>query len=178
MKKGALGLFILLVAVLVISPRFLYNIYDNILGKVVLLVVIAFLAKQNVTLGLLGVLCLIIVLSKYDGFVEGFTDSNSNITTPGTVGEDNVPKPVGPSVKKVITKEEAQKKLSELKEKANEAGVDINDIKDALASKASNSIPVSKDSVSSSESVQAFTPSMLTSSTIEGFCGACAAAVH
>jgi hypothetical protein len=122
----------------------------------------------------LGALCLIIVLSKYDGFIEGM----DNIDTPGTVGEDNVPKPVGPNVKKVITKEEAQKKLSELKEKANEAGVDINDIKDALASKASNSIPVTKATMGSSESVQAFTPSMLTSSTVEGFCGACAAAIH
>jgi hypothetical protein len=165
MKKGALGLFFLLVATLFISPRVLYNLYDNILGKIVLLAVVAFLAKHNVTLGLLGVLCLIIVLAKYDVLIEGM----DNIQTPDTVG--TIPK-------QVVTKADAQKKLSELKEKANEAGVDINDIKDALASKASNSIPVTKASMGSSESVQAFTPSMLTSSTIEGFCGACAAAVH
>ncbi len=174
MKKGAFALFGLLVAILAISPKFLYNIYDNLLGKLALLGVIAFLAKNNLTLGLLGVLCIIIVLSKYDTLVEGM----DNIPTPDTVGEDNLPNPSGPNIKKVITKEEAQKKLSELKEKANEAGVDINDIKDALASKASNSIPVTKSSMGSSENVQAFTPSMLTSSTVEGFCGACAAASH
>jgi len=174
MKKGALGLFILLVAILIVSPKLLYNIYNNVLGKLVLIVVVSFLAMHKVTLGLLGVLCIIVVLNKYDNFIEGM----DNISAPYTVGDDNVPVPTDPNVKKVITKEEAQKKLSELKEKANEAGVDINDIKDALASKSSNSIPVDKNTINSSESVQAFTPSMLTSSSIEGFCGACAAAIH
>lgn len=181
MKKGALGVFLLLVATLAISPKSLYNIYDNILGKIILIGIIVFLSKHNVTLGLLGVLCIIIVLNNYGSFVEGMDtiDSTNSISTPGTVGDDNLPQPVGPNVKRVITKDEAQKKLNELKEKANEAGIDINDIKDALASKQSNSIPVSKtDAVGSTDSVQAFTPSMLTSSTTEGFCGACAAASH
>lgn len=173
MKKGALGLFVLLVTILIVSPKMLYNIYDNVLGKLVLIALVSFLAMHKVTLGLLGVLCIIIVLNKYDNFIEGM----DNIATPDTVGDDNVPAPTDPSVKKVITKEEAKKRLSELKEKANEAGVDINDIKDALASKESNSIPVDKNTINSSESVQAFTPSMLTSSSIEGFCGACAAAI-
>jgi hypothetical protein len=173
MKKGALGLFVLLVAILIVSPKMLYNLYNNILGKVVLIALVSFLAMNNVTLGLLGVLYIIIVLKNYDNFIEGM----DNIGSPYTVGDDNVDVPTDPNVKKVITKEEAKKKLSELKEKANESGVDINDIKDAIASKESNSIPVNKNSMNSSESVQAFTPSMLTSSSIEGFCGACAAAI-
>jgi len=165
MKKGILALFLALVATLIISPRWLYNIYDNILGKIILLGIIIFLTKHNATLGLLSVLCLIIVLHEYMPFVEGM----DNIQTPGTIGEDNVPPPTGPNVQHIITKAEAKKRLSDLKEKANEAGIDLNDIKDAIASKASNSIPVDKKTMTSSENVQPFTPSMLT----EGFCGAC-----
>ena len=173
-KKGALGLFVLLVAILIISPKLLYNIYNNILGKLVLIAVVSFLAMHKITLGLLGVLTIVIALNKYDTFIEGM----DNISTPETIGDDNISVPKDSNVKKVITKEEAKKRLSELKEKANESGVDLNDIKDAIASKSSNSIPVDKNTMNSSESVQAFTPSMLTSSTIEGFCGACAAAIH
>jgi hypothetical protein len=172
MKKAILALFLALLAILIMSPRWLYNIYDNTLGKLILIIVIIFLTRHNTTLGLLAVLCVIVVLHEYMPFVEGM-DNNDNIQTPGTIGEDNIPAPTGPNVQNIITKEEAKKKLSDLKEKANEAGIDLNDIKDAISSKDSNSIPVDKQTMTSSENVQPFSPNMLK----EGFCGACAIAL-
>jgi hypothetical protein len=55
-KHGILGLFLLLVVILIVNPRVFYNLYNNILGRVLLIGVILFFTTFNVTLGLFAAL--------------------------------------------------------------------------------------------------------------------------
>ena len=78
-KYGIFGLFLLLVVALILKPRVLFNLYRNILGRVVLIAVVIFFTMFNVTLGLLAALCLIIASNMF--FMEGFDNE--------TIGDDN-----------------------------------------------------------------------------------------
>ena len=142
---------------------------------------------NNITLALLTLFIIIILLNKYDSFVEGM----ENIQTPYTIGEENVPIT---GKQEVLTKDSViQKiddKISDLKAKAqagqiqttqtndSNSGMDKEDIKNAIQSLSSSTIPIDKKTFISSENVQPSTSSMLTNkaSLTEGFCP-CAANV-
>ena len=178
---GIISLFVFLAIILAINPSIINNVYNTMLGRLVLILVIIFLSMNNVTLGLLVALVLIIVLNEYGSLTEGLT----NIATPDTVGsipatdnitvgEDNVPQTGG----QIVLTKDASKKLSELKaENASginsiqPTGVDPVQMSEQVRPKASTSIPIDKTAMASEE-VSAHTPSMVsnTSSLTEGFC--------
>jgi len=145
--KETTVLLIVLIMVLFIRPKSVYNLYNNILGKLILLVMVMFFTMNNVTLGLLVALTLIIVSKNYEVLTEGM----ENTTTPDTV-----------NIKKKV-----DKKLNEY------SGIDITSLEDSIRSKESKSIPVDKFVVSSSsENVNPFTSGMLNGNNTltEGFC--------
>jgi hypothetical protein len=162
-KVGILGLFVLLVIILMLKPRVLFNLHKNILGRVVLIGVILFFTTCNVTLGLLSALCLIIVSNMF--FTEGLNNLSGL-----TVGDDNMDGSLnnGNTIS-VETKEQAKAnaktivtskdgaKISELQEQAQTGGVDRTSIRDSIESKSSKSIPTDK-SVFRSEEVSASDP--------------------
>ena len=79
-KMHGLGfLFIMLIVVLIVSPRSLNNLYNNTLGRVALIALIIFFAMNNVTLGLLAALCVIIASNMYmfEG-MENMTEDEKN----------------------------------------------------------------------------------------------------
>jgi hypothetical protein len=178
---GIISLFVFLAIILAINPSIINNVYNTMLGRLVLILVIIFLSMNNVTLGLLVALVLIIILNEYGSLTEGL----NNMATPDTVGsipatdnitvgEDNVPQTGGVTV---LTKD-ASKKLSELKaENASgvnsiqSTGVDPVQMSEQVRPKASTMIPIDKTAMASEE-VSAHTPSMVsnTSSLTEGFC--------
>jgi hypothetical protein len=142
MKNGILGLFALLVIILMVNPRIFFNLYNNILGRVVLIGVVLFLTTFNVTLGLLGALCLIIASNMF--FMEGLDNM--------TIGDDNA-----------VSTEDAKIKVTtggKTKETAKEkepVGVDLQRVHETIQPKNSKSIPVDKtnfksDDVSPNES--------------------------
>ena len=90
---GVSGLFLLLVIILLVKPIFYNNLYNNILGRVVLIAVLLFFAINNVTLGLLVALIIIIGTNMF--FVEGFkSDVKANTkTTDKTKATDKTKKP-------------------------------------------------------------------------------------
>jgi hypothetical protein len=155
--KGISALFAGLIIILVVNPRILHDIYSNVLGRLFLLGIAIFLASNNVTLGLLVALILIIVMNRFSPLVEG-------METPATIGEDNIQ---SNGEQKVLTKDAVSKKISELKA----SGVDKEDIKNAILAKDSNTLPIDPES-KNSEEVGAFKNSLLTnkSSLTEGFC--------
>lgn len=67
--QGVLGLFIFLIIILITNPGFYNNLYNNVLGRVVLIAILIFFATINVTLGLLFVLIVIIGTNMH--FIEG-----------------------------------------------------------------------------------------------------------
>ena len=115
------GLLFVLFLILVIQPSFLNNLYSTILGRIALIVVVLFFAMNNVTLGLLS--ALIIIISSNMFFMEGL-ETMDHTTTPTTTM---------PSADKI----------QEVKDKVKEAtGVDLETIKDTIQSKASATLPV------------------------------------
>ena len=125
-KHGILGLFLLLVVILVLKPRIIFNMYNNILGRVVLIGIVLFFTTCNVALGLLAALCLIIVSNMFFMVgvnIEGLTnldnESEPNMIQPGlTIGDDNASSTDTNDKLNVITKEKA-------KAKANANGITV-----------------------------------------------------
>jgi len=81
-KMHGLGfLFTMLVVVLIVSPRSINNMYNNILGRVGLIALIIFFAMHNVTLGLLVALCIIVASNMYmfEGFDTASIGTGANI---------------------------------------------------------------------------------------------------
>ena len=176
-----LALFIAFLLIIVWKPGHIYDTYQqSILGRIVLIGVVIFFAKENMVLGLLAALILIAVSNQFGMRIEGLD------TMPTTIGDDNAPTTsttsttatipvtttasaatantnIDEQAKKV---DEIKKKLSDLKANLDEDGVDREDIKDAIKAKPSNSMPVDKSAVSSTEDVAPAEPS-----TKEGFLG-------
>jgi hypothetical protein len=175
MKTNSIvALFVALIVILAVNPRMVNNIYGSVLGRLFLIGILIFLSMKSVTLGLLVALTIIAGLNQFGSFTEGL----ENMDTPTTVGEDNVPQ-TGQQV--VLTNsaaakvDSAKQKISDLKAQAQTqvqnqvAGVDKEAIKTAIMAKDSNTMPPDPNMMSN-ENVEAFTTSMLgTSSLSEGF---------
>ena len=190
--NSVVALFFILVIILVIKPNFVYSINTSILSRLFLICILIFFAMNNITLALLTLFIIIILLNKYDSFVEGM----ENIQTPDTIGEENVPITGAQQVlTKDAVKQKIQDRISDLKAKAQSSqgeqtqpaqtsdsntgtGMDKEDIKNAIQSISASSIPVDKNTFNSTDNVQPSTSSMLTNkaSLTEGFCP-CAASI-
>jgi len=162
---GILGLFLLLVIILIINPRVIHSAYNNILGRIILIGIIIFFSMNNVTLGLLAALCLIIASNMFltqGSFIEGLENINSNTSGP-TIGDDTQTTSTKSSDQKVniITKALSDSKesgvpmdsakISELKAQAEEQGIDRQAIQESIQSKSSKTLPVDKTSFSSTD---------------------------
>lgn len=77
---GVSGLFVLLVIILMVKPIFYNNMYNNVLGRVVLIAILLFCATNSVTLGLL--VALIIIIGTNISFVEGMTNNDTSSDMP------------------------------------------------------------------------------------------------
>lgn len=137
-KNGILGLFVLLVIILMINPRVFYNLYNHILGRVLLIGVVLFFTMFNVTLGLLAALCLIIVSNMF--FMEGLNNM--------TIGDDNA---VSPDEAKIKVSTKDKSKASEAEADAEGGGVDRQRIHETIQPKSSKTIPVDKSSFNSDD---------------------------
>ena len=185
--KGIVALFVALVIILALNPRVVFNVYDSVVGRLVLIAIILFFSMCNTTLGLLLVLALIIVLNRFSTFTEGFNTEgfstegfNTLDTVPSTVGEDNVPIT---GEQQVLTrsassteKKDAKpsQKISEIKANDASVGVDMQDIQNAIMPKDSKTLPTDPQTMKSSENVAAHSSDLLNKSSLtEGFCGSC-----
>lgn len=136
------GLLFVLFLILVIQPSFLNNLYSTILGRIALIVVVLFFAMNNVTLGLLS--ALIIIISSNMFFMEGLDNMGTTTTTMPSAD-----------------------KIQEVKDKVKEAtGVDLETIKDTIQSKASATLPVAS---TANNEVMAADPSKETFGTMGSF---------
>lgn len=163
-KNQSIGvLFVVLVIILAVNPKTVNNIYSSILGRLFLIGVIIFFAMHNTTLGLLVALAVITALNQYGSFTEGMENA--------TIGDDNVDATGGQIVLTKSAVENAKKKISDLKQDISDgtSGIDKEDIKMAIMSKDSKTIPVDPN-MTSSEEVDASSQGMLNSSAkLEGF---------
>lgn len=144
--------FILLIIISVMNPEIIYNLNKWFIGQLIILIVIVYFSSHNIILGLLTIFVYFIILDKYRYVIEGMTNEEQ-ITTPNTVGE----------IKQTKTEQvkNDENKLNKNKivistSNVNTNGVDIQDIRDTIASKDSNSFPLSKNMFKSGDDVEPF----------------------
>ena len=154
---GIFGLFLILVLILVVSPRMVNNIYGTLLGRIILIGILIFFSMYNVTLGLLVALMLIIISEM--AFREGLGNMDST-----TIGDDNVTGSTSGSKIQVLSNAAAANGVTpgsgqivqSIKDKAQQAqaqmptGTDRQTIQDSIASVDSNSIPINKNMLQNS----------------------------
>ena len=147
---GILGLFLVLVIVLVISPKTIKNVYDTILGRFTLIGIIVFFTIHNVTLGLL--VALIVIISSNMFLFEGHENM------PVIDGTKNV---VIDS--KYVKHAKDAKDVKDVHKKVDEGGVDKITIQESIKSTDSKSLPVptgtSSEDVVAKEGLTIWNPS-------------------
>lgn len=146
--------FILLIIISWINPELIYNLNKFYIGKLIILMVIIFFSSENIILGLLTIFMYFAILDKYRYVIEGMTNEQQ-IVTKDTIGEI---KQDGPSLSETKEKEKSEKKDKIIisTKNSNTDGIDIQDIQDSIASKDSNTLPLSKNMFKSSEDVEPF----------------------
>ena len=172
-KIHGLGfLFIMLIVVLIVSPRSLNNLYNNTLGRVALIALIIFFAMNNVTLGLLAALCVIIASNMYmfEG-MENMTEDEKNklkdkVTTITTTIPTSTTTPPSTTTPSTTTPSTTTATSTTSNSTTTGTGVDKEAIKDAIQAKASNAIQVAKSDFASTEVEPTTAPSTTTQ---EGF---------
>lgn len=122
-KNAIVVLFFMFVLILFVEPNLLPRIYSSILGRFVLILLVLFFAMNNVTLGLLSALFIIITSNMYvrEG-LDNMTDS-ADTTTSETVAD-------------VKEKKSTTPPLTD--------SVDLETIKNSIQSKDSSSLPITK----------------------------------
>ena len=152
-KMHGLGfLFVMLVVFLIVNPRAIHNMYNNILGRVVLIALIILFSMNNVTLGLLVALCIIIATNMY--MFEGLenmpvgakpTDATTKPQTDATT------KPQTDTINVTTSAAELKDKLKQSNSSTTTDGIDKVTMESTLMSKPANSMPVNKSDFSSNE---------------------------
>jgi hypothetical protein len=169
-KIHGLGfLFIMLIVVLIVSPRSLNNLYNNTLGRVALIALIIFFAMNNVTLGLLAALCVIIASNMYmfEGMENMTEDEKNKLKDKVTTITTTIPtSTTTPSTTTPSTTTPSTTTPSTTMTTTTGTGVDKEAIKDAIQAKASNAIQVAKSDFASTEVEPTTAPSTTTQ---EGF---------
>ena len=120
-----IGLFFVLLVILVLNPRIIRNLYSSIIGRAVLILIVLFFSMNNITLGLLTALVVIVASNMF--LFEGLDNMDTTSTsTPLTTND--------------IEKDKAHKTVdTKPDEPAN--GVDLETIKNSIQPKSSNSLP-------------------------------------
>lgn len=172
-NKSIAALFVVLVIILAVDSRIIHNVYNSILGRFFLVAILVFFSMNNLTLGLLFALVIISASNQFIPFVEGMENSTTTTTDTTTTA------PSSEQLNQIKAKlQEVKNQVrTQAQAQAEAQGVNQEDIKNAIASKQSNSISVDKNTMKS-EDVSAHTPSMINNSSTltEGFCP-CAASV-
>lgn len=155
--------FILVSIIALLNSEMIYNLNKFFIGKMTILIFIIFFSINNIILGLLLSFIYFIILEKYNNSrIEGMTEQQIN--TINTIGE--LPKEQNTNItNENITNENTINETTTNKkdklyvlttdEKYN-MGIDIQDIKDSISSKDSNSLPLSKDAFKSGDDVEPF----------------------
>ena len=133
--------FILLFIISLINPQIIYKLDKSFIGKLVILIVIVFFSSANIILGLLTIFIYFLVLEKYKYIIEGMTDHKNNQDI-----KEKLPN----------GKNRKNEKDKIIISTSNSNGIDIQDIRDSIASVNSNSLPLSKNMFRSNDNVEPF----------------------
>jgi len=142
------GLFFALVLIIALQPRLLTKIYSSVLGRFFLILVVLFFAMNNVTLGLLTALIVVIASSMH--LREGL-DTMDTDTTIDTTTDTNRVNYLGGAAKAKVLQEKRDANATSGTDTTSSAdtttdGIDLETIKNSIQAQSSNSLPVSSTS--------------------------------
>lgn len=147
--------FILLIIISSMNPDLIYNLNKWFIGQLIILIVIIYFSCHNMVLGLLTIFLYFIILDRYKYVIEGMT-GGQKIITPDTVGEIKRTDEIKLDDDKSTENKPNKNKIIISTGNINSNGIDIQDIRDSIASKDSNSFPLSKNMFKSSDDVEPF----------------------
>jgi hypothetical protein len=127
-----IGLFFVLLIILVLNPRTLINLYSTMIGRCVLIFVVLFFSMNNITLGLLA--ALIVIIASNMLLFEGMEGMDNMTTTSATTS----------ATATTLEQKKANLKSKIDAKKADDAtspAVDLETIKNTIQAKSSNSLP-------------------------------------
>lgn len=152
------SLIIVLMFVLYIQPKMIYNIYENTFGRIILILFVVYLAKYSIILGLLACLLIISSIFEWNTLTEGIRtigeDNDLNISD--NINRQIVLTKLASKSNNNTPKKDGSDNIDFLKKYSEQLGIDKEDIKLAIASVNSNSIPVNKNANKSSENVKPY----------------------
>ena len=165
MDKSTIA-FILILIISWINPELIYNLNKSFIGKLIILIIIIFFSSVNIILGLLTIFIYFAILDKYRYIIEGMT-TEEKINIEDTIGEikqnietkknsgTNQNDEMKQNIKDFEEKNKNKNKII-ISTSDNSNGIDVQDIRDSIASKDSNSFPLSKHMFKSSDDVEPF----------------------
>lgn len=120
------GLFLVLVLILFVTPSLLRNLYSNSLGRMSLILVVLFFAMHNITLGLFSALIVIIAANMF--ISEGLDNMDTTTITP---------------VRNAIKEKVDANQVNQTNQvnTTPTSGIDLETIKNSIQSQASSSLP-------------------------------------
>ena len=156
MDKSTIA-FILILIISIINPELIYNLNKSFIGKIIILIVIIFFSSSNIILGLLTIFMYFAILDKYRYVIEGMI-TEEKINTENTIGQIKNNETTKNNETKIGDSEEKTKNKNKIiiSTSNNSNGVDIQDIRDSISSKDSNSLPLSKNMFKSNDDVEPF----------------------
>ena len=77
--------FILLIIIIFVNQKIIYDLNKTYIGKIIILICIIWFSTHNLVLALLLVFAYFMILEKYKYIIEGMTEQQ--IDTPNTIGE-------------------------------------------------------------------------------------------
>ena len=187
----------LLLTLALVYPEWIHRIYKNLLGRVVLLALVVWLANCNMVLGLIAALCIVMSLSRYGSLttLEGMSatigddtaeiEGGSGATTASLTPEQKIRLVTATAAasRRAADRDEAAAALPTTSATAtgdtSQISVDKINIEEAVKAKRPNSIPVDRTAATSSADAAPATEGMLGSGkqwSVENFCSSCASA--
>ena len=154
----------MLIVVLIVSPRSLNNLYNNTLGRVALIALIIFFAMNNITLGLLAALCVIIASNMYmfEGLENMTEEQKHNLKDKAKGTMTTPPTTMTTTTTPTTTTSSTTTPTITTDSTTTGTGVDKEAIRDAIQAKASNAIQVAKADFGSTEVEPTAAPSTTT----------------
>lgn len=148
--------FVLLIAIIWINPKLIYDLNKFYIGKIILLMIITFFSYNNIVLGLLIIFIYFAILDKYRYIIEGM--ENQTIVTIDTIGEikQNKNEEQEKENEGFETKDENKNKIIISTSNLKGNGIDVQEIRDLVTPKNSNTFPISKKMFKSSDDVEPF----------------------
>lgn len=146
--------FILLALFILTNPKMVNDLNNHLIGKVIIISLIIYFTNYSLVLGLLCVFIYFMILDNYKYIIEGLETQQPENKNLLTEEQKNKIKEQHITTENTVGSIPEEKKINISTN--NQTGIDREDIKNSIASKDSNTLPINKNMFSSGDNVEPF----------------------